>query len=1101
MRKVLVLTTLLFALLLAGCTEDNNNGSQAGNGGGDTGFNTTPGLSIKASYSGTTATFNADLYGTTLGAGYKFEWDFGDSKGKSNVANPTYNYPNEGKYTVTVNVTDNSSNVVGSAMLMVNISLSGKVINPTLDIVGNDDPLTFTFETKATSDDGVPLVYTWKFEDTEVVGGNVMTHTFSKYGATYKPLLKMENKISKDTKEKSITITTSKPNFSISCSTSGLTATCRPVIDGIPNGFADAVYTWTFGSNEAQRSTTGNNAVSYTFSGPGQKEISVNGTSDRIVGSMAANTQVSLSNQISLGSIECIETGANLLEYRCSVPVTLAETATGQQLTYEWDFGGQTPTATSGNSATYAFSKFPPLNNPSYPVSVTVGFASGSDEKASANRRIEIAHPTVSISRGTSSSSTAANFNATLSKVIAGASYRWIITGPNNFNYQVEGVDKTNTGDIELQYEGTYTANLTVSHGSFAQPITAAPLEATISADVENPTFTCTKVNGMTYTCSTGAKGYATVNGQRQEVGLTYNWTVARGDGQENYSPSTDAKFSQSSFTQTFKKYDGTYNVSLTVTPKGTNKIVAIPSQTHKTDHMSVGVSGPASVGQRKQATFDANFSGQIGSIVPTDVTYTWYVDGVAQSGSSASFTYTFNDVKVYRIKVEANASNFGSVLSAETTIDVLATNVLPEHIQNVNLACSPYDAELNGIKQKCTATINLTNAGNEAKISVGDLEAHIIPRNPRNGSSYEPVIFNSSETKDVILDWPFVDIATISDRYADRTHNAYYGIEVYHKSSGKRIIVFNDEWIAVKIPKVSYELEHTANDAYNIVGTGAKIRLKSAQDPYNSDPQMSWTWQVHFKGLAGDAYTSFGIGVGGEKDFKQQMINARFAGKVNGNAFNWQSGFGLKLEGPRISRPLYLYGTNTQQGLRELPNAVGNFLGLGVLFPEGTMMWEGFAVRDPGSHGFLASFVVRVDPAYKTYGWDLYCVIGAIGKRNSKQWEYSLPEAETLVGHPTQTDRFSAMIGAYGSLEEKRDKYVAQNGQPKLPAAVWDKTLGFELPGYWFNMAEWGLRGVNVGYMSTPGNLEGCLELKRYDYNQANTGGWYSEDVYYPYQ
>lgn len=1105
MRKMLVLTTLLFGLLLAGCSEDSNNGSQAGNG-GDTGFNTTPGLSIISQYAGSmTVNFHAELYNATLGEEYTFQWNFGDpynsdQNAQTNIPNPTYNYSAEGTYTVTVKITDKAGNEVGNSVAQIKLSTSGNIINARVETTPDlYDIATYSFFTPATSDDGVPLEYTWDFKDggSPITAGNSMEHTFSTYGKTYYTELKISNKFNNKSETKVTPIFIEKPAFSIECASAGLSVTCSPVIAGNPNGFADAVYVWNFAGT--QRTTTGNEPATYTFDGPGSKEISVRGTSSKVEGEYTAETSVSFSNQISLNAIECSATG-ELLQYTCSVNATLGEDAPNQNLTYEWTFAGNSPTSTSENSATYTFAKFPPTNNPSYMVNVTVGFASGSKETASTNKRIEIAHPTVTISRGTSSSSTAANFNARLSEAITGATYTWTITGPNNFSHTVTGIDKVNTGDVEMPYEGTYVANVSVSHGSFASAISATPLEATISAAVEGAEISCTKVNGLTYSCTTNARGFATVNGQRQEVPLTYKWTVARGDGQESYGPTTDAKFTQRTFSQKFKKYDGTYRVNLELIPEGTNKIVAAPQKTYKTDHATVTITKPASVRAGVPATFSVSY-GNLVDVQPKDTDITWTIAGQVQSSKNPSITHTFNNAGTYNISVSVNASNFGSTLTSNSSVEVITSAVKPEHITGATLVCTTADSANNDIKKQCRLDVNMATNGDG--VTQNDILVRVIPVGTRGQADSPAIEFAASQTKEVIFDWPYVNIAEITNREATRQFNAYARLHVYDKK-GKKIKELPNQQFNLNLPKVSYELQHRANTSSNIVGTGAKIRLKSTKAPFSG--QAQWDWKMYFKGLNGGQAKFFNIEVGQEADFKQQMIATRFNGTVKGNPYELQSGFGVKISAKPgtniLSKPLYLYGVNTPQGIQEdQANALGNFLGRGVLFPEGTMGWEGFAVRDPGSHGFLASFVVRVDPAYRTYGWDLYCVIGAIGKRNGSQWEYSIPEAEKLVGHPTQQDRFSAMIGAYGSLEEKRKKNVAQNGQPKLPDAVNNKQMAFELPGYWFNMAEWGLRGVHVGYMSTPGNLEGCLELKRYDYNKTTTGGWFSEDVYNPYQ
>lgn len=1105
MRKLFILTTLLFGLLLAGCSEDNN-GSQAGNN-GSAGFEgDNPALSIITQYAGgLRVNFHATLYGNTLGETYTYLWDFGDhsnsdQNAQTNIPNPTYDYSAEGTYTIKVSVSKSTGEMIGSTSAQVIVSTSGNILKPTVESTKNpNDMLSYTFFTPAHSDDYVPLEYTWDFKDGQspIKGANKISYKFSKYGKTYTPEVKIENKATGKSAIARTDVTIPKPDFHIECSTSGLLVSCTPVVTDVEGGLNDSRYTWTFGDVSSGApvtvETAGTDPAVYTFAGPGQKVITVTGTSSDVEGTFTANTNVSISNQISLGNINCSPTGG-LLEYTCDIYATLADDATGT-LSYVWKFNNEIATGYDNNTATFAFSKFPPLNNPSYPVTVDVKLTD-SRETASQSTRISITHPTVTISKATASTNTAASFNATLSQPVSGATYTWSITGPSNFSKVVSGTDKTNTGDVELPHEGTYTANLTVSHGTFAQAIVAAPFQVTSSAAVEDAEISCTQADGMKYQCTTNARGYATVDGVRKEVPLTYQWNITRGDQGESYNNSNKT------FTQQLQKYDGTYRVNLVLIPQGTNKAVRAPQVEFKTGKPTLTLNrSTATVGVTKSATFTPALSGLMNNINLKGASYTWRLDGNVQPEKTESYTRTFNSAGTHTVRVDITAENLGSTLTAQTSVDVVAVDFKPEYIQSVVVECTTPNEELDGIKKQCTATATLSTAGNAAGAQVGDLDIYLIPRGTRGQADSPAVVYKSGDTKNIIFDWPYVNIAEIANRDVTRTFQANLGIHVYSK--GKKIKEFTDKGFTIKIPKVSYELQHRSNTANNIVGTGAKIRLKSTQAPFNG--QANWEWKMNFKGLKGNSNKFFTIDVGQEADFKQQMINARFSGNVKGNPYELQSGFGVKItpkSGANIlSKPLYLYGVNTPQGIQEDPhNALGNFLGRGIMIPEGTMGWEGFAVRDPGSHGFLASFVVRVDPAYKTYGWDVYCVIGAIGKRNGKQWEYSIPEAEKLVGHPTQQDRFSAMIGAYGSLEEKRMKNVAQNGQPKLPDAV-NNGMAFELPGYWFNMAEWGLRGVHVGYMSTPGNLQGCLELKRYDYNKTTTGGWFSESVYNPYR
>lgn len=1103
MRRLLLLTTMLFGLLLAGCAEDSNNGdTQAG--GGTAGFEgDNPALAVSFKYLGGFAVqFNATLFEQNLDETYKFVWDFGDKSvnerynDQANISSPSVKYDVEGSYNVKVSVTDSQGEPVGYTTAKVMVYTSGTIeyagIKQEADV---NDMLTYHFYNPAYSTDKVPLSIDWDFGDGSTIndGINTVSHKFAKYGKTYTIKSTVKHPAASNKKEeRDIKVTTPAPNFYIECSTSGLTVSCTPYITGVQDALDNTKYTWTFSDENAAATTetteaagnkvetAGSDPAVYTFNSSGKKAITVSGTSDQVEGGLTSTTTVSLSKQIALGAVNCRPTG-NLLEYTCNVDGQVVNNGTGT-LSYEWKFNNQVAKGYDNNTATYKFDKFPSATAPSYPVSVTAKL-NGKEETAEQHTKIDIEYPTVAISKGSASSNTAVVFNATLSQKIPDAAYSWTISGPNGFSKRASGI---NTGNIELPYDGTYTANVDVTSAKYFPAdtkISAEPFQVTNSSAVENAEISCSQKNGMIYTCTTGAVGYAIIDGVRKQVPLTYQWNITRGDNGESYN------FTSQSFEQQLLKYDGTYRVNLVVIPQGSNTAVRAPQKEFKTPKPTLTLNRSASsVSQNKSATFTPVVSNLLNNINLTGASYTWTLDGTVQSGEKgATYTRTFDTAGIHTIKVDITATNLGSTLSAQTTIEVINTAIKPENITAVNVTCDNTDREKNDIKKSCKVTFNVTSGIDKSRIKV-----HLIPRGVRGNQDSPAVIFADQQTQNVIFDWPFVNIADISDRNVTRTFNASLGIHVY--ADGKKIKEMSDKTnIVVQYPKVSYELSHVQNTAANIVGTGAKIKLKSAQDPFAS--QATWDWHMNFKGLNGNSSKSFNIGVNQQQDFKQQMINARFGGVVKGNPYNLESGFGVKIHGGPLSKPIYLYGVNTQQGIKEDPNnALGNYLNRGVMIPEGTMMWEGNAFRDKNGHGFIANFVVRVDPKYNTAGWDLYCVIGTIGyHRTNNRWLWTLPPGQKISGHPTQHDRFAALVGAYYGQTERRYRYSARNGQPKLPAAAGTE-YSFQLENYYFNFADFGLRGVHVGYMSTPGNLEGCIELKKFDF--TNT----SSPVYNPY-
>jgi immune inhibitor A len=154
-RKILVLLVGMALLVgvLSGCVEEEEQPPA----------NNAPVVSVadpviehNTSLPGGTVTFNStatDADGDNL----TYAWDFGDEVGNSTVADPTYEYAENGTYTVTLIVSDDTDTATWTDDIVI-----GNV-GPTADFTYEATNLSVNFTDASTDDD--TLTYLWDFGD------------------------------------------------------------------------------------------------------------------------------------------------------------------------------------------------------------------------------------------------------------------------------------------------------------------------------------------------------------------------------------------------------------------------------------------------------------------------------------------------------------------------------------------------------------------------------------------------------------------------------------------------------------------------------------------------------------------------------------------------------------------------------------------------------------------------------------------------------------------------------------------------------------------------------------------------------------------------
>ncbi len=130
---------------------------------------------------GIPVTFNASTSSDSDGTIESYAWDFGDSSPTGSGVIETHTYAVRGIYTVTLNVTDNTSlSSIATHQVVVDISpRAAFLFAPAAIYIGV--AVTFNGST-STDSDGTIVTYNWTFGDGANVTGPVVTHAYGSKG-------------------------------------------------------------------------------------------------------------------------------------------------------------------------------------------------------------------------------------------------------------------------------------------------------------------------------------------------------------------------------------------------------------------------------------------------------------------------------------------------------------------------------------------------------------------------------------------------------------------------------------------------------------------------------------------------------------------------------------------------------------------------------------------------------------------------------------------------------------------------------------------------------------------------------------------------------
>nr|WP_230669902.1 PKD domain-containing protein [Methanosarcina barkeri] len=314
----------------------------------------------------------------STGSPTKWKWDFGDGS-KSFLQNPTHKYSKEGKYTVTLKVTNALG--INTATKSKYITVTKKPVaafyaSPTSGRV----PLKVKFTDKST---GSPTKWKWDFGDGSKSFIQNPTHKYSKEGK-YTVTLKVTNAagINTATKSKYITVTETSQTSTTALSasptpTAALSASPKSGNAPLNVTFTDkstgspTKWKWDFGDGET--STTKNPTHEYSATG----KYTVTLTAGNAAGSnTTTKSKYIIVTETSQAPVA--DFWGSTLSGNAPLNVTFTETSKGSPTSWKWDFGDGTSSTEKSPTHTYSAAG-------TYTVKLTSTNAAGNSTKTKSN--------------------------------------------------------------------------------------------------------------------------------------------------------------------------------------------------------------------------------------------------------------------------------------------------------------------------------------------------------------------------------------------------------------------------------------------------------------------------------------------------------------------------------------------------------------------------------------------------------------------------------------------------------------------------------------------------------------------------------------------